>query len=70
MEVGEATESVVVTAQSPALDTDQQRVRELPVFAGNPLELILLTPGITEPSRFMWKSAWNFRQITSDGMVR
>jgi hypothetical protein len=39
----------------------------LPVSAGNPLELTLLTPGMVEPSRFLWKAAWNFRDISSDG---
>lgn len=76
MEVGAVTETVEVRAETPLLDTagsslgqvvDQRRVNELPIAAGNPLELILLTPGITEPSKFLWKPAWNFRQITADG---
>ena len=76
MEVGAVSETVEVKAETPLLDTagssvgqvvDQRRVNELPIAAGNPLELILLTPGITEPSKFLWKPAWNFRQITSDG---
>ena len=76
MELGAVTETVEVTAETPLLDTagsslgqvvDQRRVNELPIAAGNPLELILLTPGITEPSKFLWKPAWNFRQITADG---
>jgi Carboxypeptidase regulatory-like domain len=55
MEIGELTETVTTTAESPVLDTagsslgqvvDQRRVLELPLFAGNPMELTLLTPGV------------------------
>jgi hypothetical protein len=46
---------------------DTRRILELPIAAGNPLELTLLTPGMIEPSKFAWKAAWNFRNITSDG---
>ncbi|HEV8132047.1 MAG TPA: carboxypeptidase-like regulatory domain-containing protein, partial [Acidobacteriota bacterium] len=55
MEVGEVTESVTVTMETPLLDTsgsslgqviDQRRVLELPMLAGNPMELTLLTPGV------------------------
>jgi hypothetical protein len=46
---------------------DHRRITELPIGAGNPLQLMLLTPGITEPSTFSWRAAWNFRQIVSDG---
>jgi hypothetical protein len=76
MEVGGVAERVEVTAETPLLDTagaslgqviDTRRVRELPISAGNPLELTLLTPGMVEPSRFLWKAAWNFRDISSDG---
>lgn len=76
MEVGAVSETVEVKAETPLLDTagaslgqvvDQRRAMELPIAAGNPLQLILLTPGITEPSTFLWKPAWNFRQITADG---
>lgn len=76
MEVGAVTETLEVKAETPVLDTagsslgqvvDQRRAMELPIAAGNPLQLILLTPGITEPSTFLWKPAWNFRQLTIDG---
>src|SRR5688572_30493367 len=76
MEVGGVSERVEVTAETPLLDTasaslgqviDTRRIQELPVSAGNPLELTLLTPGMVEPSRFLWKAAWNFRDISSDG---
>ena len=76
MEVGAVTETIEVKAESPLLDTagsslgqvvDQRRALELPIAAGNPLQLILLTPGLTEPSTFLWKPAWNFRQLTVDG---
>ena len=46
---------------------DQRRATELPITAGNPLQLMLLAPGVTEPSTFMWKPAFNFRQLSSDG---
>jgi len=76
MDVGAITETVEVKAETPLLDTtgaslgqvvDQRRVTDLPNVAGNPLELILLTPGIIEPSRFVWKPAFNFREVTVDG---
>jgi hypothetical protein len=76
MELGALTETVQVTAESPVLETadaslgqviDQRRAMELPITAGNPLQLMLLAPGITEPSTFLWKPAWNFRQLGSDG---
>jgi hypothetical protein len=76
MEIGAVAEQVEVTAETPLLDTagaslgqviDTRRIQELPVSAGNPLELTLLTPGMVEPSRFLWKAAWNFRDISSDG---
>jgi hypothetical protein len=62
LEVGAVAETVEVTAETPLLDTagaslgqviDTRRIRELPVSAGNPLELTLLTPGMIEPSRFL-----------------
>jgi hypothetical protein len=76
MTVGAITESVEVTAATPLLDTaaaslgqviDTRRIQELPIAAGNALELTLLTPGMVEPSKFAWKPAWNFRNIASDG---
>ena len=76
MEVGGLTETIEVKDETPLLDTassslgqvvDQRRILELPIAAGNPLELVLLTPGMVEPSKFLWKPAWNFRNVTSDG---
>jgi hypothetical protein len=76
MQVGDLAETVEVQAETPLLDTasaslgqviDERRILELPTAAGNPLELTLLTPGMIEPSKFLWKPAWNFRNITSDG---
>jgi hypothetical protein len=76
MELGAVSEVVEVVDITPLLDTttaslgqviDRRRINELPIAAGNPLELTLLTPGMIEPSNFLWKAAWNFRNITSDG---
>ena len=76
MTVGAVTERVEVKAGTPLLDTasaslgqivDSRRIQELPIVAGNALELTLLAPGVIEPSRFTWKPAWNFRNIASDG---
>jgi hypothetical protein len=74
--VGAVSERVEVTAGTPLLDTtsaslgqviDSRRIQELPIAAGNALELTLLAPGMIEPSKFTWKAAWNFRNIASDG---
>jgi len=55
MEVGTITETLSVTAETPVLDTsgaslgqvvDEKRILELPLFAGNPVELTMLTPGV------------------------
>jgi len=76
MEVGTVTETVEVRAESPLLDTtgaslgqviDQRRVLELPMVAGNPLELTLLAPGMVEGTRYMWKPAFSFHQVTIEG---
>lgn len=76
MTVGPVTEVVEVKARTPLLDTtsaslglvvDQRRIQELPIAAGNALELTLLTPGMIEPSKFAWKPAFNFRNIAGDG---
>jgi hypothetical protein len=74
--VGAVTERVEVKGGTPLLDTasaslgqviDSRRIQELPITAGNALELTLLAPGMIEPSKFTWKAAWNFRNIASDG---
>lgn len=76
MEVGPVTESMQVTADTPLLDTagsslgqvvNSRGILELPTAAGNALELTLLAPGMVEPSKFLWKPAWNFRNVTSNG---
>lgn len=76
MDVGTVAETLEVNEATPLLDTassslgqviDERRILELPLAAGNPLELVLLTPGMVEPSKFLWKAAWNFRNVTSDG---
>jgi len=55
LELGEVTQSVVVTAETPLLDTSNanlgmvlytQQVRDLPVVGGNPFYLARLTPGV------------------------
>ncbi len=54
MTVGEVTESVQVTAETPLLQTaeaslgqviDERRIVELPLFAGNAMDLVHLAPG-------------------------
>jgi hypothetical protein len=54
LSVGNVTESVQVTAETPLLSTteaslgqvvDQRRINELPLFAGNALDLVHLAPG-------------------------
>jgi hypothetical protein len=76
LELGTVAETLDVKADTPLLDfagaslgqvVDHRRITELPIAAGNPLQLMLLAPGIVEPSTFSWRAAWNFRQITSDG---
>lgn len=76
IEVGLVTESIEVKAETPLLDTagsslgqvvDSRRILELPTAAGNAMELTLLAPGTVEPSKFLWKPAWNFRNVTSNG---
>jgi hypothetical protein len=56
LEVGAVTETVEVKDELPPLETinaslgqimDQRRISELPQRGGNPLELALLTPGVT-----------------------
>jgi len=56
MEVGNSTERVTVTAETPVLETataslgqviDPQRVATLPITRGNPYHLIQLAPGVS-----------------------
>jgi hypothetical protein len=76
MEVGAVVETVEVRRETPVLDTasaslghviDQRSVVELPVVAGNPLELALLAPGVVEGTRFIWKPAFSFHQVAVEG---
>jgi hypothetical protein len=55
MEVGQASESITVTAEAPVLETenadhglviDQKRVTELPLNARNPFMLAILSAGV------------------------
>ena len=55
LEVGDVTENVQVTAETPVLATaeaslgqvmDQRRINELPLFAGNAMDLVHLAPGV------------------------
>ncbi len=79
MEVGQISETVIATAETPLLDTagsslgqvvDERRVLELPLFAGNPMELTLLTPGVVNTTDMrLRKAAFNNApsQIATDG---
>ena len=79
MELGEISETVVVSADSPLLDTagsslgqviDERRVLELPLFAGNAMELTLLTAGVINATDMrLRKAAFNNApsQIATDG---
>jgi hypothetical protein len=60
LEIGDVAESVVVTGETPLLEStrasvgmvmDQKRVTDLPIKGGNPLYLMRLVPGVTPPSR-------------------
>jgi hypothetical protein len=55
LELGSLTETVEVKADAPLLDTataslgqvvDEKRIQELPLNAGNPLELLYIAPGM------------------------
>ncbi len=78
MEIGAVSESIEVTAESPLLDTtgaslgqvvDSRRIEELPIFAGNPLALMFLAPGmvITGDSMPTQRPAWNNLSAGSNG---
>jgi hypothetical protein len=68
-----------VTAETPLLDTsgsslgqvvDERRILELPIFSGNPSELTLLAPGVTNATDLrIRKAGFNNApsQISSDG---
>jgi hypothetical protein len=79
MQPGEVSESVEISASTPLLDTagssigqviDERRVQELPLFAGNPMELTLITTGVTNATNMrLRKAAFNAApsQFSSDG---
>jgi hypothetical protein len=79
MEVGGRNETMTVTAETPLLDTsgsslgqviDERRVLELPIFSGNPSELTLLAPGVSNATDLrIRKAGFNNApsQISSDG---
>ncbi len=59
MTLGTVEESVQVTSDAPLLDTeatalgqvvDQRRIQDLPLFAGNPNELMYMAPGVVNVS--------------------
>ncbi|MCL5743178.1 MAG: carboxypeptidase-like regulatory domain-containing protein, partial [Acidobacteria bacterium] len=79
MELGQVTETVEVTAESPVLDTatsslgqvmDQRRILELPQRGANPMELTLLTPGVVNATNLRLRKAMApeaTSQIATDG---
>ena len=79
MTVGEVTESVQVTAESPLLQTaeaslgqvvDERRIVELPLFAGNAMDLVHLAPGTVNGTNMrLRKAPFNSApsQFSSDG---
>lgn len=65
LEPGVVTESLRVTADAPLLETasstvglvvDNRRIQELPLPGGNPMYLVLLSPGVisTNPATYGW----------------
>ena len=93
MTVGEVSESVQVTAESPLLQTaeaslgqviDERRIVELPLFAGNAMDLVHLAPGTVNgtdmrlrkapfnnaPSQFSTDGSGNYgNAFTIDGVA-
>jgi hypothetical protein len=78
MTLGAISEVVEVTSETPLLETadsslgqvvDERRIQELPLFAGNPLELIFMTPGIINPGTTMPRQygPWNNLSVQADG---
>lgn len=77
--IGDVAEAVEVTGETPLLDTagaslgqvvDARRVLELPLLAGNPMELTLLTPGVVNTTDMrLRKPGWtdSQSQISADG---
>ncbi len=78
MALGAVSEVVEVSSEAPLLDTataslgqivDERRINDLPLFSGNPMELIWITPGVINPSSTMPRqySSWNNLSVQSDG---
>ncbi|MGH9940480.1 MAG: carboxypeptidase regulatory-like domain-containing protein, partial [Blastocatellia bacterium] len=66
MQAGEVSEAVEISASTPLLDTagaslgqviDERRVQELPLFAGNPVELTLLATGVVNSTDMRLRKA-------------
>jgi hypothetical protein len=78
MVIGGLEETVSVTSEAPLLETassslaqvvDERRIHDLPLFAGNPLELMFITPGTVNASSTMPQlhAPWNGVQLNSNG---
>lgn len=78
LEIGTATEIVDVRSEAPPLDTassslgqvvDSRRLMELPLNAGNPMELLYLTPGMVNTSGTIPPSyaPWTGASVESNG---
>lgn len=79
LQVGDATESIEVTDSTPLLSTveaslgqviDERRVLELPLFAGNAMDLVHLAPGTVNGTNLrLRKAAFNNApsQFSTDG---
>ncbi len=79
MQAGEVSEAIEVSATTPLLDTagsslgqiiDERRVQELPLFAGNPMELTLIATGVVNATDMrLRKAGFNNApsQFSSDG---
>lgn len=66
MQVGNVAESISVTAETPLLQTaeatlgqvvDERRITELPLFAGNAMDLVHLAPGTTNGTNMRLRKA-------------
>lgn len=92
LQVGDVTEAVQVTAETPLLSTaesslgqvvDERRIVELPLFAGNAMDLVHLAPGTVNgtdlrlrkapfnnaPSQFSTDGSGNYQnEFTIDGV--
>ncbi len=66
LQIGDVSESVEVTAETPLLSTaevslgqviDQRRLQELPLFAGNAMDLVHLAPGTVNGTNLRLRKA-------------